>query len=34
MTGQIPGVELTRPLHVALSFDEEIGCIGVRGRCR
>lgn len=23
-------VELNRPLHIALSFDEEIGCIGVR----
>lgn len=31
MTGQFRGVELSRPLHVALSFDEEIGCIGVRG---
>jgi acetylornithine deacetylase len=30
MSGQFRGVELTRPLHVALSFDEEIGCIGVR----
>jgi acetylornithine deacetylase len=30
MTGQFHEVELTRPLHVALSFDEEIGCIGVR----
>jgi acetylornithine deacetylase len=27
---QLRGVELSRPLHVALSFDEEIGCIGVR----
>ncbi|MGZ4700093.1 MAG: acetylornithine deacetylase [Ilumatobacteraceae bacterium] len=27
---RIAAVELTRPLHVALSFDEEIGCIGVR----
>jgi acetylornithine deacetylase len=24
------GIEMLRPLHVALSFDEEIGCIGVR----
>ena len=24
------GVDLIRPLHLALSFDEEIGCIGVR----
>ena len=24
------GVALSKPLHVALSFDEEIGCIGVR----
>ncbi|MEY2583586.1 MAG: acetylornithine deacetylase [Ilumatobacteraceae bacterium] len=24
------GVELLRPLHVVLSFDEEVGCIGVR----
>jgi acetylornithine deacetylase len=23
-------VELTRPLHLTLSFDEEIGCVGVR----
>ena len=30
MTGQFRGLELARPLHVALSFDEEIGCIGVR----
>ncbi|MDP9464867.1 MAG: acetylornithine deacetylase [Actinomycetota bacterium] len=30
MSEQLRGVELTRPLHVALSFDEEIGCIGVR----
>ncbi len=30
MTRQFRDVELTRPLHVALSFDEEIGCIGVR----
>jgi acetylornithine deacetylase len=24
------GVDLARPLHIALSYDEEIGCIGVR----
>ncbi len=24
------GRELTRPIHIALSYDEEIGCIGVR----
>ena len=24
------GIELKRPLHLALSFDEEIGCLGVR----
>ena len=24
------GTDLQRPLHVALSFDEEVGCIGVR----
>ena len=29
-TERLAGVELTRPLHVALSFDEEVGCIGVR----
>jgi acetylornithine deacetylase len=29
-TAQFRGVELSLPLHVALSFDEEIGCIGVR----
>ncbi|MEO7372175.1 MAG: acetylornithine deacetylase [Ilumatobacteraceae bacterium] len=27
---QFRGVPMSRPLHVALSFDEEIGCIGVR----
>ena len=27
---RIAQVELTRPLHLALSFDEEVGCIGVR----
>jgi acetylornithine deacetylase len=30
MTQQLNGVHLSRPLHVALSFDEEIGCVGVR----
>ncbi|MEP7203387.1 MAG: M20/M25/M40 family metallo-hydrolase [Ilumatobacteraceae bacterium] len=30
MIERFRGVELTRPLHIALSFDEEIGCIGVR----
>ena len=30
MITQFRGVELARPLHIALSFDEEIGCIGVR----
>ncbi len=29
-TQRIAAIELTRPLHVALSFDEEVGCIGVR----
>jgi acetylornithine deacetylase len=33
-TAQFSGVELLRPLHVALSFDEEIGCIGVRHALR
>jgi acetylornithine deacetylase len=27
---QFRDVELRRPLHIALSYDEEIGCIGVR----
>ena len=30
MTQRIRGLQLKRPLHIALSFDEEIGCIGVR----
>jgi acetylornithine deacetylase len=30
VTDRFRGVDLSRPLHVALSFDEEIGCIGVR----
>ena len=30
VTERFRGVDLMRPLHLALSFDEEIGCIGVR----
>jgi acetylornithine deacetylase len=30
MIERFHGVELRCPLHIALSFDEEIGCIGVR----
>ena len=30
MSEQFRNVELSRPLHLVLSFDEEIGCIGVR----
>jgi acetylornithine deacetylase len=30
MMERLRGIELRRPLHVALSFDEEVGCIGVR----
>ena len=30
MIERFRGVDLARPLHLALSFDEEIGCIGVR----
>jgi acetylornithine deacetylase len=30
MTEQLRGVEMARPLHVVLSFDEEVGCVGVR----
>ena len=30
VTERFRGVDLARPLHLALSFDEEIGCIGVR----
>jgi acetylornithine deacetylase len=30
MTERFRGVQLRRPLHVALSFDEEVGCVGVR----
>jgi acetylornithine deacetylase len=28
---QIARAKLTRPIHFALSYDEEVGCIGVRG---
>jgi acetylornithine deacetylase len=28
---QIAGMKLTRPLHLALSYDEEVGCVGVTG---
>jgi acetylornithine deacetylase len=28
---QIANAKLTRPIHFALSYDEEVGCIGVRG---
>jgi acetylornithine deacetylase len=31
---RLRGIELKRPLHVALSFDEEIGCLGVRHALR
>ncbi len=34
MAAQFREVELARPWHVALSFDEEIGCIGVRDALR
>lgn len=27
----LPGKELVRPVHFAFSYDEEVGCIGVRG---
>ncbi len=30
MTEQFRDTNLRRPLHVALSFDEEVGCVGVR----
>lgn len=30
VTNRFRGIELRRPLHLALSFDEEIGCVGVR----
>ena len=30
MSAKFADAQLTRPLHVVLSFDEEIGCIGVR----
>ena len=28
---RLDSAELTAPLHIALSYDEEIGCVGVRG---
>jgi acetylornithine deacetylase len=28
---QIAAAKLTRPLHLALSYDEEVGCVGVTG---
>jgi acetylornithine deacetylase len=28
---QIAGAKLARPLHLALSYDEEVGCVGVTG---
>ena len=31
---QFRDVEMRRPLHIALSFDEEIGCVGVRQALR
>jgi len=30
LAGKAAGQDLTTPLHIALSYDEEIGCIGVR----
>jgi acetylornithine deacetylase len=27
---EFAGLDLKRPLHIALSFDEEVGCVGVR----
>ena len=30
MTTRFRGIDLARPLHLALSFDEEVGCVGVR----
>jgi acetylornithine deacetylase len=30
VTGQLRDIELCRPLHIVLSFDEEVGCVGVR----
>ena len=31
MTPRFLAAELARPVHFALSYDEEVGCIGVRG---
>src|SRR6185312_5533035 len=28
---EIAAAKLTRPLHLALSYDEEVGCVGVKG---
>ena len=30
VTKRFRGIGLARPLHVALSFDEEVGCVGIR----
>ena len=31
LTDDIAGAEFVRPIHFALSYDEEVGCIGARG---
>ncbi|HWF63828.1 MAG TPA: acetylornithine deacetylase [Rhizomicrobium sp.] len=31
LAGEIGKARLTRPLHIALSYDEEVGCVGVTG---
>src|SRR5438128_1324184 len=31
LAGEIGKAKLTRPLHFALSYDEEVGCVGVTG---
>jgi acetylornithine deacetylase len=31
LTGDIGRAKLTRPIHFALSYDEEVGCVGVTG---
>ena len=31
---ELQNAQLTRPVHMALSYDEEVGCIGVRGMLR
>jgi len=31
LASEIPAGRLKRPIHFALSYDEEVGCIGVRG---